>query len=106
MRHCVVPSKLSDTVCMSVCLIEHLGRSAPQIDAAIVRIMKTRRTLGHSLLMSELLVQLKFPVQPQDLKKRIESLIDREFLMRDSANANVSSLVHRTHMLPSVRRAS
>mmetsp|Transcript_6002 Transcript_6002/g.17169 ORF Transcript_6002/g.17169 Transcript_6002/m.17169 type:complete len:735 (-) Transcript_6002:2064-4268(-) len=60
-----------------------------QIDAAIVRIMKTRKTLSHALLVSELLVQLKFPIRTQDMKKRIESLIDREFLARDSANSNV-----------------
>jgi len=55
-----------------------------QIDAAIVRIMKARKVLSHSLLISELLQQLKFPVKPPDLKKRIESLIDREYLERDS----------------------
>ncbi|KAK9797070.1 hypothetical protein WJX73_002435 [Symbiochloris irregularis] len=54
-----------------------------QIDAAIVRVMKTRKTLSHKLLVGELLIQLKFPMVPQDLKKRIESLIDREYLARD-----------------------
>eukprot|EP00743_Colponemidia_sp_Colp-15_P004129 GILK01004457.1.p1 GENE.GILK01004457.1~~GILK01004457.1.p1 ORF type:complete len:721 (-),score=162.74 GILK01004457.1:108-2270(-) len=58
-----------------------------QIDAAIVRIMKTRKTLTHNLLISELFNQLKFPVKPADLKKRIESLIDREYLERDQSNA-------------------
>eukprot|EP00871_Galdieria_phlegrea_P005046 jgi/Galph1/5542/GphlegSOOS_G4136.1 len=60
-----------------------------QIDAAIVRIMKTRKTLTHSQLMSELYEQLKFPYQPADLKKRIESLIDREYLERDSENTQL-----------------
>jgi len=60
-----------------------------QIDAAIVRIMKTRKTLKHALLVSELFAQLKFPVKALDLKKRIESLIDREYLERDPQNLEI-----------------
>jgi len=60
-----------------------------QIDAAIVRVMKARKTLTHSLLMSELFQQLKFPLKPPDLKKRIESLIDREYLERDQGSSSV-----------------
>jgi cullin-4 len=59
------------------------------IDAAIVRIMKARKTLSHSLLIAELLESLKFPVTPQDLKKRIESLIEREYLERDAKNGQI-----------------
>ena len=51
-----------------------------QIDAAIVRIMKMRKSLTHNLL--------KFPVKPPDLKKRIESLIDRDYMERDKDNPN------------------
>lgn len=64
-----------------------------QIDAAIVRIMKTRKSLSHKLLVQELLIQLKFPIRAQDLKKRIESLIDREYLERDEQNPQVSKLM-------------
>jgi cullin-4 len=58
-----------------------------QIDAAIVRIMKTRRTLSHNLLISECYNQLKFPVKPSDLKKRMESLIDRDYMERDKEDS-------------------
>ncbi|XP_053179871.1 cullin-4A [Scomber japonicus] len=59
-----------------------------QIDAAVVRIMKMRKTLSHNLLVSELYNQLKFPVKPGDLKKRIESLIDRDYMERDKETPN------------------
>lgn len=60
-----------------------------QIDAAVVRIMKTRKQLSHKLLVAEALQMLKFPLKAADLKKRIESLIDREYLARDASDQNV-----------------
>ncbi|CAN4082017.1 unnamed protein product [Withania somnifera] len=60
-----------------------------QVDAAIVRIMKTRKVLSHTLLITELFQQFKFPIKPSDLKKRIESLIEREYLERDRNNPQV-----------------
>jgi hypothetical protein len=60
-----------------------------QIDAAIVRTMKARKSLTHQLLVSELYTQLKFPLKPPDIKKRIESLIDREYLERDPGASSV-----------------
>ncbi|XP_052018079.1 cullin-4B-like [Apodemus sylvaticus] len=59
-----------------------------QIDAVIVRIMKMRKTLSHNLLLSEVYNQLKFPVQPADRKKRIESLTDKDYMERDKENPN------------------
>ena len=58
-----------------------------QIDACVVRIMKTRKTLGHQQLLAECFSQLKFPLAAAQLKKRIESLIDREYMERDTENA-------------------
>ena len=60
-----------------------------QVDAAVVRIMKARKQLSHNLLMTELFGQLKFPARPVDIKKRIESLIDREYLERDDNSPQV-----------------
>eukprot|EP00479_Gromia_sphaerica_P014893 TRINITY_DN91_c0_g2_i1.p1 TRINITY_DN91_c0_g2~~TRINITY_DN91_c0_g2_i1.p1 ORF type:complete len:402 (-),score=86.88 TRINITY_DN91_c0_g2_i1:108-1313(-) len=60
-----------------------------QIDACIVRIMKSRKTLKHPLLMSEVFKQLKFPAKPKDLKARIESLLTREYIERDKENSHV-----------------
>uniref|UniRef100_A0A8C2YNQ1 Cullin-4B n=1 Tax=Chinchilla lanigera TaxID=34839 RepID=A0A8C2YNQ1_CHILA len=66
-----------------------------QIDAAIVRIMKMRKTLSHNLLVSEVYSQLKFPVMPADIKKRIESLInwDFEIKKRDKENPNQDNYI-------------
>ncbi|KAJ3109116.1 Cullin-4B [Phlyctochytrium bullatum] len=64
-----------------------------QVDAAIVRIMKSRKKLSHQLLITELFEQLKFPIKPQDLKKRIESLIDREYLERDENDSSTYNYV-------------
>ncbi|ORY92144.1 Cullin family-domain-containing protein [Syncephalastrum racemosum] len=60
-----------------------------QLEAAIVRIMKAKKTLTHTELMNELFGQLKFPLQATDIKKRIESLIDREYLARDNEQSGV-----------------
>ncbi len=52
------------------------------IDAAVVRIMKARKTLAHRDLIGEVMAQLKFPAAAADIKKRIESLIEREYMER------------------------
>jgi len=59
-----------------------------QVDAAIVRIMKTRKSLTHQQLITELFQHLKFPAKTSDLKKRIDSLIEREFIERDPHDHN------------------
>jgi len=60
-----------------------------QVDAAIVRVMKTRKVLSHVLLANELVQQLRFTIRPADLKKRIESLIERDYLERDASKPNM-----------------
>ena len=52
------------------------------IDAACVRIMKARKIIDHRDLIGEVMSQLKFPASSADIKKRIESLIEREYMER------------------------
>jgi cullin 3 len=48
------------------------------MDATIVRIMKSRKRFEHNNLVAEVFRQLRFKPTPQDVKKRIEALIERE----------------------------
>lgn len=45
--------------------------------------------LAIDFLFVKILLQLKFPIKPADLKKIIESLIDREYLERDKSNPQI-----------------
>ena len=58
------------------------------MDAVVVRIMKARKTVLHQQLIPQVLEQVKFPAQASDVKKRIESLIEREYMERDAKDRN------------------
>jgi len=55
-----------------------------EIEACIVRIMKSRKQLNHNQLVSEVVEQLNKRFQPSPLviKKRVEGLIEREYMKR------------------------
>jgi cullin 3 len=55
------------------------------VEASIVRAMKSRKKLSHNELIAEISRQLsmRFAPTPQLIKKRVESLIEREYLARD-----------------------
>jgi cullin 3 len=61
------------------------------LEAAIVRIMKARKVLNHNDLVAEVTKQLsgRFVPPPQFVKKRVESLIEREYLERDESDRRV-----------------
>ena len=55
------------------------------LDAVIVRIMKSRKMIEHNELVSIVITQIHmFKADSKSIKKRIESLIERDFLERDS----------------------
>lgn len=66
-----------------------------EIEAAIVRIMKARRRMTHNNLVAEVTDQLKsrFLPSPILIKKRIESLIEREYLARTPEDRKIYSYV-------------
>ncbi|KAJ1650544.1 Cullin-4A [Dispira simplex] len=60
-----------------------------QVDAAIVRIMKSQKSLTHTQLLNTLFQTLQFPITAADLKKRIDILIDTDFIERDPDDSSL-----------------
>lgn len=65
------------------------------IDAAIIRVMKSRKTLEHTNLVVEVTKQVlrHFSPSPNDIKGRIGNLINREYLERSEENRSVYNYV-------------
>eukprot|EP00599_Poterioochromonas_sp_BG-1_P011676 CAMPEP_0173157644 /NCGR_PEP_ID=MMETSP1105-20130129/15763_1 /TAXON_ID=2985 /ORGANISM="Ochromonas sp., Strain BG-1" /LENGTH=649 /DNA_ID=CAMNT_0014075179 /DNA_START=281 /DNA_END=2230 /DNA_ORIENTATION=+ len=61
------------------------------VEAAIVRIMKSRKTVSHNELIAEVTKQIvsRFSPSPQFIKRRIESLIEREYLQRNETDSRL-----------------
>ncbi|KAL0201607.1 hypothetical protein M9458_004794, partial [Cirrhinus mrigala] len=66
-----------------------------EIEAAIVRIMKSRKKMQHNVLVAEVTQQLRarFLPSPVVIKKRIEGLIEREYLARTPEDRKVYTYV-------------
>jgi cullin 1 len=65
------------------------------VEAAIVRILKSRKTIAHADLMNEVISQLQKMFTPdiKVIKKSIESLIERDYLERDEQNPQIYKYV-------------
>lgn len=53
--------------------------------------MKTRKTMKHNALITEVAQQLapRFKPKSNDIKKRIEAMIEQEYLERDAADRSI-----------------
>ncbi|WVQ83705.1 hypothetical protein IAT38_005849 [Cryptococcus sp. DSM 104549] len=65
------------------------------LEATIVRIMKARKTLSLQLLIDAVVsdVVKRFPPDVKEIKKRVESLIEREFMGRDEEDRGVLNYI-------------
>ena len=65
-----------------------------EIDAAIVRVMKARKSAKYQVLVAEVVrliadVGRRFNPQPSLVKRRVEDLVDKEYLRRDEEDREV-----------------
>jgi cullin-4 len=59
-----------------------------ETQAAVVRIMKSKKTIGHNLLIAEVIeaTRKRGVLSVQDIKRNIDRLIDKEYMERDEGN--------------------
>jgi len=69
---------------------EVLNQRGFQVDSCVVRIMKARKRLAHSALISEVMTQVRnFKAEAKLVKQRIAGLLEREYLRRDDDDPGV-----------------
>jgi len=61
------------------------------VEASVVKVMKARRTITHSELVSETtkILLIKFKPDPVQVKQRIETLIERGYIERDADDKRI-----------------
>lgn len=62
-----------------------------EVNAAVVRIMKSRRSIGHTDLVGEIIKQLSSRFVPATvlIKRQVEELIEKEYMKRDEEDRGV-----------------
>jgi len=71
---------------------ERIGeRNKFKMESAIVKIMKTTKQLSHKVLVQEVIQQIdiKSETLENDIKIRINDLIERQFLKRDDNSLDI-----------------
>ena len=69
---------------------QHISKNRKhETEACIVRIMKMRKIMSYSALVAAIIDQLKSRFTPQiaNIKKSLESLIERDYIERDPNDA-------------------
>jgi cullin-4 len=51
--------------------------------------MKDRKTLSHSDLMAQLLLKVNFPLDTSMVNKRIDTLIEKDYIKRNAQDASI-----------------
>eukprot|EP00834_Sanchytrium_tribonematis_P003766 NODE_157_length_15108_cov_0.423079.p14 type:complete len:114 gc:universal NODE_157_length_15108_cov_0.423079:7590-7249(-) len=64
-----------------------------QVEAVIVRLMKSRKCISHDDLFNQTILDLKFPLDNTLFKTRINNLIERDYLVRDTSDMNLYKYV-------------
>ena len=58
-----------------------------------MKIMKEKKSLPHQELLAEMFKRVNFPLETSAFKERIEVLIERDYLKRNTSNAAVYEYV-------------